>query len=178
MEARVVQINRSGGGVPKLPLEAARISVSGVEGDRQADKRYHGGPLQALCLFANEQVRRLASEGFPVVPGSLGENLTTEGLPYWSVRIGDVYRAGEQVRFQITKPRVPCTTIQVYGEKIIKRLWGQDVPWGESGFYARVVSPGAVRQGDPLHLEQAGPEPPPAHTQKRRLAEADFAPPR
>lgn len=174
MEARVVQISRSGGGVPKHPLERARITASGVEGDWQKDRRYHGGPLQALCLFGNEQVRRLAAEGYPVGPGSLGENLTTEGLPFRDVRIGDVYRVGADVRFQITKPRVPCTTIQVYGEGIIKRLWGERVPWGESGFYARVVAAGAVAAHDPLRLERAGPEPSPPFTQKRRLPEADF----
>ena len=174
MAGRVVRINRSGGGVPKLPLASARITEAGVEGDWQADRRYHGGPLQALCLFAKEQIAQLAAEGYPLVEGSLGENLTTEGITYTEIRIGDVYRVGGDVLFQVTKPRVPCTTVQVYGEGIIKRLWGPSVPWGESGFYARVVAGGTVSGGDALRLERAGRDPAPATTQKRRLAEADF----
>ncbi|MBI2076956.1 MAG: MOSC domain-containing protein [Euryarchaeota archaeon] len=177
MAGRIVQINRSGGGVPKRPLPVARITPSGVEGDWQSDRRYHGGPLQAFCLFAKEQLGTLAAEGYPLGPGSLGENLTTEGVSYRAVRIGDVYRAGDDVVFQVTKPRVPCTTVQVYGESIIKRLWGPGVPWGESGFYARVVTGGTVSAGDALTLERGGPLPPPSSTQKRTLSEADFAAP-
>jgi MOSC domain-containing protein YiiM len=162
----LVQVSVSGGGVPKRAVAQARLAFSGVEGDRQADRRYHGGPNQAVCLFDAEKLEELAAESYAVRPGSLGENLTTRGLDYRAVRIGDVYRIGDEATIQVTKPRVPCTTIQVYGEPIIKRLWGPTVPWGESGFYGRVLSEGLVRPGDVVSLEREGPEAPPAHTRK------------
>lgn len=165
----LVQVNTSPGGVPKRPVRQAAIRASGVEGDKQADRRYHGGPLQAICLFDVETLETLASEGYPVVAGSLGENFTTRGLDYKAVRLGDVYRVGDETTIQVTKPRAPCTTIQVYGEGIIKRLWGPKVPWGESGFYARVVTEGVVRPGDVVSLEREGPEAPPAFTRNLKL---------
>jgi len=39
---RVVSVNVSPGGVPKLPVDRARLSPAGVEGDRQRDLQYHG----------------------------------------------------------------------------------------------------------------------------------------
>jgi MOSC domain-containing protein YiiM len=98
--------------------------------------------------------------------GSLGENLTTRGVDYRRVRIGDAYRVGDHLLLQITKPRVPCRTISVYGANLLRRLWGSHVPWGESGFYARVLEPGPVRPGDVVSLERPGPAPPPATTRK------------
>ncbi|MGH2628282.1 MAG: MOSC domain-containing protein, partial [Anaerolineales bacterium] len=138
----------------------------GATGDRQADRRYHGGELQALCLFAVETLDILRGEGVPVFPGALGENFTTEGLDYRRVRVGDVYRTASRVEFEITKPRVPCATIQVYSAGIIKRLWGPSVPWGESGFYARVNGEGTARAGDDLELLRPGAAPPPPFTRK------------
>jgi MOSC domain-containing protein YiiM len=41
---RIVQINVSPGGVPKLPVETARVTEMGIEGDGQRDTKNHGGP--------------------------------------------------------------------------------------------------------------------------------------
>lgn len=172
MDGVLVQVNVSPGGVPKRPVAQAWLRATGVEGDKQADRRYHGGPRQAVCLFDAETLETLAAEDYPVQPGSLGENLTTRGIDYRNVRVGDVYRIGDEALIQITKPRVPCTTIQVHGEGIIKRLWGPKVPWGESGFYGRVVAEGIVRPGDVVSLERAGAEPPPPFTRKVSLVDS------
>ena len=48
---RLVQVNVSEGGVPKLPVAAARITVAGVEGDRQREVTVHGGPHRAVSLL-------------------------------------------------------------------------------------------------------------------------------
>ena len=77
---RVLQINVSNGGVPKLPVEAVDVGERGITIDSQADRKHHGHPEQALCLFAIEQIRVLQEEGHPIDAGSTGENITTEGL--------------------------------------------------------------------------------------------------
>ena len=75
----VASINLSRGGVPKLPVEAAAILAGGLEGDRQRDLRYPGGPDRAVSLYSADLIRRLQDEGHPIVPGAIGENLTLEG---------------------------------------------------------------------------------------------------
>ena len=53
----LVSINASGGGVPKLPRHRAAVTAGGVEGDRQRDLRYHGGPDRAVCLYSFDLMR-------------------------------------------------------------------------------------------------------------------------
>ena len=55
------QINVSDGGVPKRPVLEARVTKTGVEGDRQRNLNVHGGPDRAVCLFSHELHRTAAS---------------------------------------------------------------------------------------------------------------------
>ena len=154
----IVQINASPGGIPKLPLREGRIDFSHLEGDDWNDKRHHGSKDQALCLFSTELIEELKEEGFPLFPRALGENLTTEGIDYRKVRIGDVWDVGGQASIRITKVRVPCRTIMVYGEGIVDAVYDLNVKkgnvhaakWGRSGFFAEVIRPGIVHPGDPI----------------------------
>ena len=76
MDGRIFQLNCSKGGVPKLAVRESLLTETGLECDRQADRRYHGGPERALCLFSLERILELQAEGHPVFPGSTGENVT------------------------------------------------------------------------------------------------------
>jgi MOSC domain-containing protein YiiM len=157
---RLVQLNVSRGGVPKHAVPAARVFFDRLEGDDWNDKRFHGRPGQAVCLYALELIEELNREGFPLFPGALGENFTTSGLDYRKIQPGQLYRVGEDVILRITKVRTPCRTIAVYGSGILRALYDADVKagktdsprWGRSGFYAAVVAEGTVRPGDPLFL--------------------------
>ncbi len=75
--AQVAQINvNPQGGVPKHRVAKARLEVGGVEGDKQNHRRFHGGPMRAVCLYSLELIEALQGEGHPISPGSTGENLT------------------------------------------------------------------------------------------------------
>src|SRR4051812_11937577 len=111
MAARIVSINRSNGGVPKVPVDRASVSVNGLEGDRQRDRRFHGGPERALCLYSVELIDQLAAEGHPIVPGAIGENVTISGLDWAFVRPGARLLLGE-VEVEITSFAVPCKSIR------------------------------------------------------------------
>ena len=51
---RVEHICVSGGGVPKNPVESARVTTLGLEGDAQTHTDVHGGPDRAVCLFSTD----------------------------------------------------------------------------------------------------------------------------
>ena len=156
----IVHVNVSGGGVPKHPVPAAHVYSSGLEGDAWNDKKHHGLPGQAVCLFSTELIEELRQEGFPLFPGALGENLTTRGLEYRQIRLGQIYQIGKEVKIRITKIRTPCRTIAVYGEGILRATYDSEVKggnvnspkWGRSGYYAEVIQEGTVRPGDPIIL--------------------------
>ena len=59
----LLSINTSDGGVPKLPRHQARITADGVEGDGQRDRRLHGGPDRAVCLYSFDRIRALRGRG-------------------------------------------------------------------------------------------------------------------
>ena len=62
--ARIAQISRSGGGVPKRAIASARVTTLGLDGDVQRNRKLHGGPERALCLFSLERVElRVAQSG-------------------------------------------------------------------------------------------------------------------
>jgi MOSC domain-containing protein YiiM len=127
----------------------------GIEGDRHAHPGIHGGPRQAVLLIAAEVVEELQRRGYPVGFGSLGENLTTRGIDVRGLRIGDRLRAGGAL-LEITKPRGPCSQLDIYGPSIKQEIYDQRVNardhtsprWGMSGWYLSVVDPGPVAPGD------------------------------
>ena len=161
---QVIQINVSQGGVPKRAVERAIVGPLGIEGDAWAHPNIHGGPRQALLLIAGEVVDQLAAQGYPVFYGALGENLTTLGFDHRTWRAGQRYRLGSEVIIELTKPRGPCRTLDVYGEQLKGDIYDKEVKagnpespvWGLSGFYAAVVQGGALYPGAPiLLLDQA-----------------------
>src|SRR5258708_36285448 len=76
-------INVSNGGVPKLSRPGCAVRARGLEGDRQRDLRYHGGPSRAVCLYSLDLIRSLQAEGHPMEDGSIGENVKLAGRE-WS----------------------------------------------------------------------------------------------
>src|SRR5215813_10877166 len=109
---RIVQVSISRGGVPKLPIEAGKVTALGIEGDYHNDVRDHGGPMRALCLFTLEEIERLQSEGHPIAIGTAGENITLAGIELATLTIGTQLQLGDYVRIEITGFAAPCTTIR------------------------------------------------------------------
>ena len=141
MEAKLAQLNVSRGGVPKLPVDSARVSRDGVDGDAQKNLKYHGGPNRAVCLFSTELYDRLRGLGIDLFPGAVGENFTTTGIDLQRLGKGDRLKVG-QCTIEITGVRVPCRSL---------KKWDEDLPElivGFSGWVARVVEEGLVRPGD------------------------------
>lgn len=151
MTGRVLQVNVSPGGVPKLPVAGpVHVGTFGLEGDGHRDDTVHGGPHRAVCLFAIEAIRRVAAEGHPIAAGSCGENVTTEGIELATLPIGTRLAIGEHLVVELASPDGPCSTIEdsFRGRRFSRidiRLHPTD-----SRMYARVLIEGPVQAGDAI----------------------------
>lgn len=160
MSASVYQVNVSPrGGLPKTPVARGIAGRLGLEGDAVAHPKFHGGPQQALLLVCLEAIEEMKGQGYPLFPGALGENVTMTGIDRTQVRLGQRYRVGTAL-LEITKIRVPCRALDVYGTTIQKRIYDPQVKagdfssprWGLSGFYVSVPEPGEIQAGDLITL--------------------------
>ena len=158
---RIVQLSVSNGGVPKRAVDTVRLTALGLDGDAHRDLEHHGGPERAVCLFAQEAIRELQVEGHPVAPGALGENVTIEGLDWSAVQPGARLRLGDEVLLEITRYATPCFNIRpAFRDGDYSRVSQKRHPDG-SRVYARVVTTGTLRCGDPVRLlsDEATPAP-------------------
>ena len=145
MSGKLVQLSVSPGGMPKLPVQSASVTRHGVEGDWQKNRKYHGGPDRAVCLFSVELYDWLREKGIDLKHGSVGENFTTEGIDLNKLQKGDRLRVG-QCLIEITNVRIPCSSL---------KKWDADLPElivGRSGWVARVIEEADVRVGDAIEV--------------------------
>ncbi|HWW74946.1 MAG TPA: MOSC domain-containing protein [Pyrinomonadaceae bacterium] len=152
MEGRIFQLNVSNGGVPKLAVREALLTPGGLEGDRQRDLRFHGGPDRAVCLYALERILELQLEGHPVFPGSVGENLTVAGLDWVRVHPGARLALGSEALVEITSYTSPCKKIAASFLGGDFRRISQKVRPGDSRLYARVLRPGRLSVGQGVRV--------------------------
>jgi MOSC domain-containing protein YiiM len=162
-EGIVVTVNRNHGGVPKGAVDGARAARLGLEGDHHAEPEpVHGGPDQAVCLYAQEAIERVRDDGHQAFPGAYGENLVLLGIDWATLGPGDglvIGNAGETVLLELTKPASPCQTIaHWFKRRRIARI-SQAVNPQDTRWYARVLREGPVAPGMPVRLERstAGP---------------------
>src|SRR5919112_4648440 len=152
MDGRVLQVNISPGGVPKQPVERARVGPLGLDRDRHRHDTVHGRPHRAVALLGIEAIERVQADGHPIEPGSVGENLTTVGIELASLPIGTRLAVGDELLLEISSPANPCNLI------------GGSFRGGKSGrisvlthpadtrMYARTLVEGAVRPGDSIRV--------------------------
>ncbi|ADD41682.1 MOSC domain containing protein [Stackebrandtia nassauensis DSM 44728] len=148
-------------GIDKRPVEGP-VAVAapgpkgtgavGLAGDRVYDVKHHGGDIQAVYAYSQEDYGYWETElGRTLRPGMFGENLTTEGLVVSDAVVGERWRIGADVVLQVTVPRVPCGTF---------RGWMDEKGWlktftaaARTGAYLSVVEPGEIRAGDDITVE-------------------------
>jgi len=147
MIGRLESLQASGGGVPKASIPVAEIGPAGVIGDVQGNRRNHGRPWQAICLYSSDLIADLRGEGHPVGAGGTGENLTISGVDWSRMRGGLTITIGDVV-LRTSGPAAPCHKI---GDCFIERHWNRidhvERP-GWARWYASVVAGGTVTPGD------------------------------
>lgn len=152
MPGRIFQLNTSPGGVPKLPIREADVTELGISGDDHKFPDIHGGPERAVCLFSLERILELQSEGHPIFPGAVGENITISGIDWNEVTPGKQLSLGDEVLVEITSYTSPCNSIpESFVDGEYHRI-SQKLHPGYSRVYARVLRPGRIVIGQPVQL--------------------------
>lgn len=132
-------------GVRKTPVETVDLEVGvGVRGDA-----HRGAWHRQVSLLAEESIAKMIAQGLEVGPGDFAENLTTRGLELHTLPLGTRLRAGEGVVLEVTQIGKKC-----HAGCAIKQLSGECIMPLE-GIFAKVVSGGRVRPGDPLRVVPA-----------------------
>ncbi len=171
----VVSVQRDGAHrFSKQPCAAITIVAGiGVEGDAHAGavvkhrSRVVINPaqpnLRQVHLIHVELFAELASRGFALAPGDLGENITTSGVDLLGLGRGTRLQIGPAAVLEVTGLRNPCGQIEAFmpgllAELAIKR------PNGiirKAGIMTIAVASGTVSAGDPIEvILPAGPHVP------------------
>jgi len=144
MQGNIVQINVSNGGMPKLPVPEAEVHRLGLGNDVHAHPHIHGGPNKAVLIITEEGIDELKSQGFPVYPGAMGENLTLAGVAENELWIGDVLRF-PGCQLAVSEPRFPCFKFNAaMGFRHAAKLMIESA-W--CGTYLAVRVPGTIAAG-------------------------------
>jgi len=151
-DGHIFQINISNGGVPKLAVHEAVVNHAGIIADQQANRKYHGGPDKALCLYSLERILSLQGEGNRIFPGATGENVTLAGVDWEKIKPGARLHLGPEVIVEVTNYTAPCNKISPYLLAAnIDRISQTNFP-GWSRVYCRVLSTGTIKIADPATI--------------------------
>jgi len=121
------------------------IDKNGLVGNEVAN---HKNAIYAFCAENYDYWNQRLELSEPWSHGTLGENLTLEGIDESAVKIGDLFIIGAVV-LQVSGCRAPCVNL----------LWRVNQPSsflrpyqasGRSGFYLEVLETGVIQAGDAL----------------------------
>jgi MOSC domain-containing protein YiiM len=139
----VIAINISAGGVPKIPIDSARVTKNGIEGDGHAHVK-HIKPTRALSLIDEEIIETLRQEGYPVYPGALGENITVRNLSVQSLMPGVRLSFSGGVVIELSEIRKPCFVLGPIHPALEKETVGR------IGYMALVITEGIMKVGETI----------------------------
>jgi hypothetical protein len=141
------------------------VAGLGVEGDAHSGatvkhrSRVKADPtqpnLRQVHLIHVELLDELATKGFEVNPGSLGENITTIGIDVLSVPLDTLLHIGPSAVVKVTGLRNPCKQLDAYQQGLMQAVL-EHRPSGElirkCGVMGIVFSGGEVKSGDQIAL--------------------------
>ncbi len=147
---RIVSVNVSvAKGTAKEPVERAFVGLSGIEGDAHA-----GDWHRQVSLLDIESIAAFAGRtGLDISPGDFGENITTEGGAFGSLKPGDRLSGDDGLVLVVTQLGKEC-----HGEgcTIFVKVGKCVMP--SRGVFCRVESPGVLSRDAVLFVAGSNPE--------------------
>lgn len=147
-------------------LEIRLVAGLGVEGDahsgvtvkhRSRVARNPNAPnLRQVHLIHSELHDELRAKNLAVVPGEMGENITTRGIDLLALPAGTRLRLGAIAVVEVTGLRNPCVQLDDIRPGLMAATLARD--WKgklirKAGVMSIVLVGGDVRTGDPIHIE-------------------------
>lgn len=176
MEAHVTAVHRSASySFTKAPVAAVELVEGlGIAGDIHAGatvkhrSRVARDPtqpnLRQVHLIHGELHDELATRGFAVAPGAMGENVTTRGVDLLALPTGTRLHLGAGAIVEVTGLRNPCLQLDGIRTGLMAALLDRDADGNlvrKAGIMGIVLASGVVAAGDAIVVEQpAGPHRP------------------
>lgn len=120
--------------------------------------------LRQVHLLQKELLEALQEGGFVVLPGQLGENITTCGVDLLSLSIGTQLNLGGEAVVEITGLRNPCAQIEYFQSGLLPAVLDRDKDGKlirKAGVMGVVVAGGVVRPGDAISIARVPDHPMP-----------------
>jgi MOSC domain-containing protein YiiM len=111
--------------------------------------------LRQVHLLHEELLTEAAAHGHQVLPGQLGENITTRGIKLLALGTGTRLKVGAHAVVEITGLRNPCSQIENFQAGLLSVVVGR-APDGslirKAGVMAIVLEGGLVHPGDEIEV--------------------------
>ena len=135
---------------------AVSLSLYGLDGDRQADLRNHGGRTKGVYIYPSEHYKTWEKHLNKRLPyGTLGENLTVEGLLETELCVGDRLSIADTI-LEVTQPRIPCYKLDMSVEQNgFSKTFAQSCKLGS---YAKIIKGGTLAAGEEIVFIHRSPE--------------------
>lgn len=112
--------------------------------------------LRQVHLFSAELHDELRSSGFDLVPGDIGENVTTRGVDLLGLSRGSLLHLGCDAVVAVMGLRNPCRQLDRFRPGLMQATLGRDDAGSVlrlAGVMGVVVQGGVVAAGDPVRVE-------------------------
>ncbi len=121
---------------------ATLVEGLGIEGDKHA-----AAASKRQVLLADKE----ALDAVGVLPGTIKENVTVEGIDVMQLPAGTRVHLGRSAVLEITAICEPCFRMDEIREGLKQELEGR------RGMVSRVVRGGTINVGDPITVERSEP---------------------
>ena len=124
--------------------------------------------LRQVHLIHAELHDELRAAGFAVLPGQMGENVTTRGINLLALPVGTRLHLGNAAVVEITGLRNPCTQLDQFQSGLMQAVLAHDANGNlirKAGIMGTVLLGGEVRPGDIIRVEL----PPQPHQKLERV---------
>jgi MOSC domain-containing protein YiiM len=126
----------------QLVPSAKLVEGLGIEGDKHAS-----AASKRQVLLADKE----ALDAVGVLPGTIKENVTVEGVDVMGLPEGTRVHLGRSAVVEITEICEPCFRMDEIREGLKQELEGR------RGMVSRVVRGGTISVGDPITIERSEP---------------------